>query len=55
MEELKLGPNGGLVYCMEFLRDAIDQEPFPFFTYLSNFFLLTYSSGALLEMSCTVC
>jgi hypothetical protein len=21
MEELKLGPNGGLVYCMEFLRE----------------------------------
>eukprot|EP01025_Chloroclados_australasicus_P039876 TRINITY_DN41513_c0_g1_i1.p1 TRINITY_DN41513_c0_g1~~TRINITY_DN41513_c0_g1_i1.p1 ORF type:complete len:280 (-),score=42.93 TRINITY_DN41513_c0_g1_i1:303-1142(-) len=25
MEELKLGPNGGLVYCMEFLIDHIDE------------------------------
>jgi len=24
MEELKLGPNGGLVYCMEYLIENID-------------------------------
>ena len=24
MEEMKLGPNGGLIYCMEFLLDNID-------------------------------
>lgn len=24
MEELKLGPNGGLVYCMEYLEDNLD-------------------------------
>jgi hypothetical protein len=24
MEELKLGPNGGLLYCMEFLEDCIE-------------------------------
>lgn len=24
MEELELGPNGGLVYCMEYLLDNMD-------------------------------
>lgn len=24
MEELRLGPNGGLVYCMEFLQKNLD-------------------------------
>lgn len=24
MEEMKLGPNGGLIYCMEYLLDNID-------------------------------
>jgi hypothetical protein len=28
MEELKLGPNGGLVYCMEFLRENAENLSF---------------------------
>ncbi len=39
MEELKLGPNGGLVYCMEFLRENAENLSFV----KSNFFIFFIS------------
>jgi hypothetical protein len=41
MEELKLGPNGGLVYCMEFLRENAENlsfvKPPSFFIFFISF------------------
>jgi hypothetical protein len=46
MEELKLGPNGGLVYCMEFLRENAENlgfEKFPTFSSCLSLSVITKS------------
>ncbi len=52
MEELKLGPNGGLVYCMEFLRE--NAKNLSFVKSLTFFILFISFSSYKTLVSCRI-